>query len=56
MPYYRTCQICGATLDPGERCDCYDKEKTAQGAANTLSGQAESELSDPFSASEYKTN
>ncbi|GHV34909.1 hypothetical protein FACS18949_11820 [Clostridia bacterium] len=20
--YYRKCNICGANLDPGERCDC----------------------------------
>jgi len=24
--YYKTCEKCGANLDPGERCDC-DKEK-----------------------------
>ncbi len=24
MGYYRVCEICGANLDPGERCsDCY---------------------------------
>lgn len=22
MPYYHTCPLCGANLDPGERCDC----------------------------------
>ena len=22
MPYYHTCPLCGAALDPGERCDC----------------------------------
>lgn len=22
MPYYKTCQLCGASLDPGEHCDC----------------------------------
>lgn len=22
MPYYRRCPICGAALDPGERCGC----------------------------------
>ncbi len=27
--YYRTCPYCGAHLDPGERCDCQDKEKEA---------------------------
>ena len=20
--YYNTCELCGANLDPGERCDC----------------------------------
>ncbi len=27
MSYYRTCQICGARLDPGERCDCDQEPK-----------------------------
>ena len=22
--WYRTCNDCGANLDPGERCDCHD--------------------------------
>ena len=22
MSYYRTCPKCGATLDPGEKCEC----------------------------------
>lgn len=22
MTYYNTCKICGANLDPGEKCDC----------------------------------
>ena len=22
MSYYRKCHLCGAALDPGERCDC----------------------------------
>ena len=26
MPYYWTCPYCGANLDPGEKCDCKDKE------------------------------
>lgn len=26
MPYYRKCPVCGAALDPGEICDCQDKE------------------------------
>ena len=29
MPYYKTCRLCGATLDPGEQCDCQDKEEAA---------------------------
>jgi len=28
MSYYRECPYCGANLDPGERCDCQDKEQT----------------------------
>lgn len=27
MSYYRECPYCGASLDPGERCDCRDEEK-----------------------------
>lgn len=29
MSIYRTCPQCGANLDPGERCDCGRKEKSA---------------------------
>lgn len=25
--YYRVCSICGASLDPGERCDCLEIRK-----------------------------
>lgn len=50
MSYYRKCPLCGATLDPGERCDCQDKE-TAPDAANIEGGQVESELTDPHSTS-----
>ena len=53
MPYYKPCPLCGAALDPGERCDCQDKE-TAPSAANTESGQkVESELTDPHSTSHF---
>lgn len=24
MSYYRTCHICGASLDAGEQCDCME--------------------------------
>ena len=26
---YKTCPICGAALDPGERCDCNEYQKPA---------------------------
>lgn len=34
--YYRECELCGAALDPNERCDCTadkseDKEKDTAG-------------------------
>ena len=25
MSYYHTCRLCGANLDPGEKCDCTEK-------------------------------
>lgn len=28
MPYYHTCPMCGATLDPGETCDCSQVQST----------------------------
>ena len=55
MPYYRKCPLCGATLDPGERCDCQDKEKTAP-VLEHRDGQAESELLHPQSASIVQRN
>ena len=27
MPYSRTCEHCGANLDPGEKCDCMEKNR-----------------------------
>ena len=27
MKYYHTCPVCGANLDPGERCDCEDENE-----------------------------
>lgn len=27
MAYFNTCPICGAHLDPGERCTCRDAEE-----------------------------
>lgn len=40
MPYYQTCPYCGAVLEPGERCVCWD-EKAPAGAANTNGGRVE---------------
>lgn len=37
MPEYRICPNCGASLDPGERCDC---TKTIPGAAAVRDGKA----------------
>ena len=28
MSYFWCCPDCGANLDPGERCDCSEKEKS----------------------------
>ena len=28
--YYHTCPLCGANLDPGERCDCELSSETKQ--------------------------
>lgn len=27
MAFYNTCPLCGATLDPGERCDCESEQE-----------------------------
>lgn len=43
MAYYRTCPNCGDNLDPGERCECQDKRKTAPGGDDTQSGTVEQE-------------
>lgn len=52
MPYYKTCPHCGAALDPGEICDCQDKEEAAPGATNTQSGKkVESESPNTHSTS-----
>lgn len=36
---FRKCPLCGANLDPGEKCDC--EEKTVANAANTDNGKVE---------------
>lgn len=27
MTYFKTCPLCGASLDPGETCDCTSEEE-----------------------------
>jgi len=44
VSYYRTCPICGAALDPCERCDCLDEKDAAASATNTDSGRVETGL------------
>lgn len=39
--FYRVCDQCGATLDPGERCDCQDKEKAAPDVTSIQDGKGE---------------
>ena len=39
MAYFNTCPLCGANLDPGEKCDCREKEKTLD-MPKTYQGQA----------------
>ena len=34
---YRECPICGAYLDPGERCDCQNMERGRPTATETTS-------------------
>lgn len=39
MAYYNICPNCGARLDPGESCDCEDKEKAASGLAPQIAAK-----------------
>lgn len=34
MSYYRACPKCGANLDPGEVCDCQNKETAPEAATS----------------------
>lgn len=36
---YNTCQNCGANLDPGEKCDCEQKERAITPAEVTAQMQ-----------------
>lgn len=34
--YFKTCEECGASLDPGERCDCAAEKENAASSDATL--------------------
>lgn len=54
MSYYRICPNCGANLDPGERCDCYQEDKkTAVIAATNDGGEMVEKATNPDSTSDY---
>lgn len=36
MAYYNTCPVCGANLDPNEKCDCYLDEQTCSDEVREL--------------------
>ena len=50
MAYYNICPDCGSNLDPGEKCDCQQKEKTPD-MPKTYQGKAEKALSSNYSIS-----
>lgn len=56
MAFYRVCSCCGATLDPGERCDCQDKEKAAPVLQHRNGHKVESESPNPLFASIVQQN
>lgn len=41
MSCYRTCPLCGAALDPGERCDCQRYERIRPYTTETTEGSPE---------------
>ena len=44
MPYYHTCTLCGANLDPGERCDCEKEEPSDAPPSKGPATQEKSQL------------
>ena len=48
MSYYKTCPLCGCHFDPGEVCDCTDKEEAALGVSSTQGGMVEKVLTAKF--------
>ena len=42
---YKTCPICGAALDPGERCDCNEYQNAAtRGNSQQIAAQKKKPL------------
>lgn len=39
MSYFHSCPICGANLDPGERCDCIKIPPTERAAPQAAGNQ-----------------
>ena len=56
MAYFRICTMCGAALDPGEKCDCQDKEEAALGVSSTQGGMVEAGLQTQISTSSLSKN
>ena len=56
MAYFRICTLCGAALDPGEKCDCQKKEEASLGVSSTQGGMVEQVLTDTVSASSLSKN
>ena len=43
MAFYKICPDCGASLDPGEKCDCREEEKETGVFQPALENGTESE-------------
>lgn len=44
MRYYYTCDVCGANLDPGERCsDCEEVQTIKKTSATLVENEAEAQ-------------
>ena len=56
VAFYRVCSYCGSALDPGERCDCQDKEKAAPVLQHRDGQKVESESPNPHSTSIVQQN
>lgn len=54
MSYYHTCLLCGANLDPGERCDC--RPALEAEARRLLSQLSDSEIAEIMEEAEAAFN